>query len=105
MQQSPPPCLLLRHGIWSNPEHSLRIDHPYEHRRIHGLCIAICALTFWIGDIIIAYAFPVMLSSVGFASIFGIYVVGCIVLGYLCLKLKACLLKLAAADLLDSNDN
>ncbi|KAM2313930.1 hypothetical protein ACFX1S_027021 [Malus domestica] len=50
---------------------------------IHGLCIAICALTFWIGAIIITYAFPVMFSSVGFAGIFGIYVVGCIVPGYL----------------------
>ncbi|RXI06313.1 hypothetical protein DVH24_018355 [Malus domestica] len=43
---------------------------------IHGLCIAICALAFWIGDVIITYAFPVMLSSVEFAGIFRIYVVG-----------------------------
>ncbi|KAM2194277.1 hypothetical protein ACFX1R_028438 [Malus domestica] len=50
---------------------------------IHGLCIAICALAFWIGDVIITYAFPVMLSSVEFAGIFRICVVGCIVPGYL----------------------
>lgn len=47
--------------------------------RVRGLCIAICALALWIGDIIITYSFPVLLSSVGFAGVFGIYVVGCIV--------------------------
>ncbi|PRQ47178.1 putative major facilitator, sugar transporter, major facilitator superfamily [Rosa chinensis] len=47
--------------------------------RVRGLCIAICALTYWIGDIIITYSFPVMLSSIGFAGVFGIYVVGCII--------------------------
>ncbi|XP_021804586.1 monosaccharide-sensing protein 2-like [Prunus avium] len=47
--------------------------------RVRGLCIAICALTFWIGDIIITYSFPVMLSSIGFAGVFGIYVAGCII--------------------------
>ena len=32
--------------------------------RVHGLCIAICALTFWIGDIIVTYTLPVMLNSI-----------------------------------------
>ncbi|XP_050366772.1 monosaccharide-sensing protein 2-like [Argentina anserina] len=47
--------------------------------RVRGRCIAICALTYWVGDIIITYSFPVMLSSIGFAGVFGIYVVGCII--------------------------
>lgn len=46
---------------------------------VRGLCIAICALTYWIGDIIITYSFPVMLSSIGFAGVFGVYVLGCII--------------------------
>ncbi|TQD89087.1 hypothetical protein C1H46_025375 [Malus baccata] len=80
MQQSPPPCLVLRHGIWSIPNILCAEIIPTS---IHDLCIAICALTFWIGDIIITYAFLVMLSSVRFAGIFEIHVVGCIVPGYL----------------------
>ncbi|PON75233.1 Sugar/inositol transporter [Parasponia andersonii] len=47
--------------------------------RVRGLCIAICALTFWIGDIIVTYSLPVMLKSVGLAGVFGIYAVVCII--------------------------
>uniref|UniRef100_A0A2P2KDA5 Sugar transporter n=2 Tax=Rhizophora mucronata TaxID=61149 RepID=A0A2P2KDA5_RHIMU len=47
--------------------------------RVRGLCIAICALVFWIGDIIVTYTLPVMLSSIGLAGIFGIYAVVCII--------------------------
>ncbi|XP_068322892.1 monosaccharide-sensing protein 2-like [Pyrus communis] len=43
--------------------------------RVRGLCIAICALTFWIGDIIVTYSLPVMLKSVGLAGVFGMYAV------------------------------
>ena len=47
--------------------------------RVRGLCIAICALTFWIGDIIVTYTLPVMLSSVGLAGVFGVYAVVCFI--------------------------
>ncbi|XP_073001369.1 monosaccharide-sensing protein 2-like [Typha latifolia] len=45
--------------------------------RVRGVCIAVCALTFWIGDIIITYTLPVMLSTIGLAGVFGIYGVFC----------------------------
>ncbi|PIN20495.1 hypothetical protein CDL12_06817 [Handroanthus impetiginosus] len=45
--------------------------------RVRGLCIAICALTFWVGDIIVTYSLPVMLNSIGLAGVFGIYAAVC----------------------------
>lgn len=45
--------------------------------RVRGLCIAICALTYWISNIAITYSFPVMLNSIGLAGVFSIYAVGC----------------------------
>ncbi|KAF6154278.1 hypothetical protein GIB67_026734 [Kingdonia uniflora] len=45
--------------------------------RIRGLCIAICALVFWICDIIVTYTLPVMLDTIGLAGVFGIYAVVC----------------------------
>lgn len=45
--------------------------------RVRGLCIAICALVFWIGDIIVTYSLPVMLSSLGLAGVFGVYAIVC----------------------------
>ncbi|XP_052194727.1 monosaccharide-sensing protein 2-like [Diospyros lotus] len=47
--------------------------------RVRGLCIAICALTFWIGDIIVTYSLPMLLSSVGLSGVFGMYAVVCII--------------------------
>ncbi|XP_051139675.1 monosaccharide-sensing protein 2-like [Andrographis paniculata] len=47
--------------------------------RVRGICIAICALTFWIGDIIVTYSLPVMLSSIGLAGVFAMYAVVCTV--------------------------
>ncbi|XP_039026619.1 monosaccharide-sensing protein 2-like isoform X2 [Hibiscus syriacus] len=47
--------------------------------RVRGLCIAICALTAWVGDIIVSYSMPMMLSSIGIAGIFGIYAVVCLI--------------------------
>ncbi|KAK7258287.1 hypothetical protein RIF29_23860 [Crotalaria pallida] len=47
--------------------------------RVRGLCIAICALTFWIGDIIVTYTLPVLLNSVGLGGVFGMYAVVCII--------------------------
>ncbi|XP_042399226.1 monosaccharide-sensing protein 2-like [Zingiber officinale] len=45
--------------------------------RVRGLCIAVCALTFWFGDIIVTYTLPVMLGSIGLAGVFGIYAAVC----------------------------
>ncbi|XP_009359629.2 monosaccharide-sensing protein 2-like [Pyrus x bretschneideri] len=45
--------------------------------RVRGMCIAICALTFWIGDIIVTYTLPIMLTSIGLAGVFAIYAVVC----------------------------
>ncbi|XP_061367375.1 monosaccharide-sensing protein 2-like [Gastrolobium bilobum] len=47
--------------------------------RVRGLCIAICALTFWIGDIIVTYTLPLLLNSVGLVGVFGMYAVVCII--------------------------
>jgi len=47
--------------------------------RVRGLCIAICALAFWIGDIIVTYSLPVMLNAIGLAGVFGIYAVVCLI--------------------------
>ncbi|WOL05874.1 monosaccharide-sensing protein 2 [Canna indica] len=47
--------------------------------RVRGVCIAICALTFWIGDIIVTYSLPVMLDTVGLAGVFGIYAIVCVI--------------------------
>ncbi|OEL23208.1 Monosaccharide-sensing protein 2 [Dichanthelium oligosanthes] len=55
--------------------------------RVRGLCIAICSLTFWLGDIAVTYSLPVMLSSVGLAGVFGFYaVVCCLALVFVYLK-------------------
>ncbi|PRQ38149.1 putative major facilitator, sugar transporter, major facilitator superfamily [Rosa chinensis] len=47
--------------------------------RVRGLCIAICALAYWISDIIVTYTLPVLLDSIGLAGIFGIYAVVCVI--------------------------
>ncbi|KAL8058258.1 hypothetical protein ABFX02_03G006800 [Erythranthe guttata] len=47
--------------------------------RVRGICIAICALVFWICDVIVTYSLPVMLSSIGLAGVFGIYAVVCVI--------------------------
>ncbi|XP_042017490.1 monosaccharide-sensing protein 2-like [Salvia splendens] len=47
--------------------------------RVRGICIAICALVFWICDVIVTYTLPVMLTSIGLAGVFGIYAVVCVV--------------------------
>ncbi|KAF0896593.1 hypothetical protein E2562_026296 [Oryza meyeriana var. granulata] len=55
--------------------------------RVRGLCIAICSLTFWLGDIAVTYSLPVMLISVGLAGVFAIYaVVCCVALVFVALK-------------------
>ncbi|KAK9928465.1 hypothetical protein M0R45_025598 [Rubus argutus] len=47
--------------------------------RVRGLCIAICALVYWISDIIVTYSLPVLLETIGLAGIFGIYAVVCVI--------------------------
>ncbi|KAH6786165.1 tonoplast monosaccharide transporter2 [Perilla frutescens var. hirtella] len=47
--------------------------------RVRGLCIAICALAFWICDVIVTYTLPLMLGSIGLAGVFGIYAIVCMV--------------------------
>ncbi|CAB4309294.1 unnamed protein product [Prunus armeniaca] len=47
--------------------------------RVRGLCIAICALVYWIGDIIVTYSLPDLLDSIGLAGVFGIYAVVCVI--------------------------
>ncbi|XP_015697785.2 monosaccharide-sensing protein 2-like [Oryza brachyantha] len=55
--------------------------------RVRGLCIAICSLTFWLGDITVTYSLPVMLSTVGLAGVFALYaVVCCVALVFVALK-------------------
>ncbi|KAK1296773.1 Monosaccharide-sensing protein 2 [Acorus calamus] len=47
--------------------------------RVRGVCIAICSLSMWIGDIIVTYTLPVMLESIGLAGVFGIYAAVCVI--------------------------
>ncbi|GAB2300477.1 Monosaccharide-sensing protein 2 [Dionaea muscipula] len=47
--------------------------------RVRGMCIAICALVYWICDIIITYTLPVLLSTIGLTGIFSIYAVVCVI--------------------------
>lgn len=46
---------------------------------VRGICIAICSLVFWGGNIIVTYTFPVLLGSIGLAGVFGIYAIVCII--------------------------
>ncbi|GAA0161080.1 hypothetical protein LIER_17482 [Lithospermum erythrorhizon] len=45
--------------------------------RVRGICIAICALTFWFGDIIVTYSLPVILTKVGLGGVFSLYSIVC----------------------------
>ncbi|GLJ44201.1 hypothetical protein SUGI_0922790 [Cryptomeria japonica] len=45
--------------------------------RVRGVCIALCSLAFWFGDIIVTYSLPTLLSSVGLKGVFGIYAAVC----------------------------
>ncbi|CAI9110331.1 OLC1v1010337C1 [Oldenlandia corymbosa var. corymbosa] len=46
--------------------------------RVRGICITICTMAFWIGDIVVTYTFPVMMSSIGLGAVFGLYAVVCV---------------------------
>ncbi|KAG9144551.1 hypothetical protein Leryth_010771 [Lithospermum erythrorhizon] len=43
--------------------------------QVRGTCVAICALVFWIGNAIVTYTLPLMLSYIGLAGVFGIYAI------------------------------
>ncbi|KAM7273504.1 hypothetical protein ACFE04_028168 [Oxalis oulophora] len=47
--------------------------------RVRGLCITICALTYWSGNILVTYSTPVLLEAYGLVGVFSIYAVGCII--------------------------
>ncbi|KAL2471841.1 Monosaccharide-sensing protein 2 [Abeliophyllum distichum] len=47
--------------------------------RVRGICTAVCALAFWICDVIVTYTLPVMLSYIGLGGVFGIYATVCII--------------------------
>ena len=47
--------------------------------RVRGLCIAICAMTYWIGNIVVTYSFPILFKSIGLGGVFAIFTVGCII--------------------------
>ncbi|CAI0474240.1 unnamed protein product [Linum tenue] len=42
-----------------------------------GLCITICALTYWIMNIVVTYSSPLLLNSLGLAGVFTIFGIGC----------------------------
>ncbi|KAJ8764104.1 hypothetical protein K2173_005009 [Erythroxylum novogranatense] len=46
--------------------------------RVRGICITICALTFWLGDITVTYMLPILLSTMGLGGVFSIFAVACI---------------------------
>ncbi|KDP43790.1 hypothetical protein JCGZ_22417 [Jatropha curcas] len=46
---------------------------------VRGLCITICAMTYWLGDITITYMLPIMLKSIGLSGVFTFFSIGCIV--------------------------
>ncbi|WCJ19746.1 tonoplast monosaccharide transporter2 [Euphorbia peplus] len=46
---------------------------------VRGLCITICALTYWIGDITITYMIPMLLNSLGLTGVFSIFAFFCII--------------------------
>ncbi|CAA0823214.1 Monosaccharide-sensing protein 2 [Striga hermonthica] len=41
--------------------------------KVRGVCIAMCALTYWICNIMVTYSLPMMLSSIGISGAFSIY--------------------------------
>ncbi|KAL1535177.1 Monosaccharide-sensing protein 2 [Salvia divinorum] len=47
--------------------------------RVRGLCITICALVFWICNVIVTYTLPVMLGSIGLAGVFKVYAIVCVI--------------------------
>ncbi|XP_065857512.1 monosaccharide-sensing protein 2-like [Euphorbia lathyris] len=46
---------------------------------VRGLCITLCALTYWIGDIAITYMLPLLLNSIGLVGVFSVFAFFCVV--------------------------
>lgn len=43
--------------------------------RVRGLCVALCGLAFWVGNVLVSYSMPLMLKSAGLAGTFGVFAV------------------------------
>lgn len=41
--------------------------------RVRGICIPICALTYWFFNILVTYTLPIMLSSIGLPGVFSLF--------------------------------
>ncbi|KAL1370667.1 hypothetical protein HN51_000903 [Arachis hypogaea] len=46
---------------------------------VRGICISICALTFWISTLIVTSSFPFLLHQIGLTGVFSLFVCGCII--------------------------
>lgn len=47
--------------------------------RVRGLCVALCGLAFWVGNVLVSYTMPLMLKSAGLAGTFGTFTVVCVI--------------------------
>ncbi|KAG9137710.1 hypothetical protein Leryth_019291 [Lithospermum erythrorhizon] len=45
--------------------------------RVRGICITICCLAFWFGNIVVTYTLPVLLNNIGLGGVFGMYAIVC----------------------------
>ncbi|KAL8486780.1 hypothetical protein ACS0TY_023002 [Phlomoides rotata] len=41
--------------------------------KVRGICIPICALTYWVFNILVTYTLPILLSSIGLPGVFSIF--------------------------------
>lgn len=55
------------------------IPGKFPTRVMASALLYICTLAFWICDVIVTYALPLMLSSFGLAGVFGFYAVFCVI--------------------------
>ncbi|XLR25144.1 hypothetical protein S83_053044 [Arachis hypogaea] len=46
---------------------------------VRGICISICALTFWISTLMVTSSFPFLLHQIGVTSVFSLFVCDCII--------------------------
>ncbi|XLS97268.1 hypothetical protein HN51_040003 [Arachis hypogaea] len=46
---------------------------------VRGICISICALTFWISTLMVTSSFPFLLHQIGLTGVFSLFVCGCII--------------------------
>ncbi|KAK4785927.1 hypothetical protein SAY86_002616 [Trapa natans] len=43
--------------------------------RVRGVCVALCGLAFWVGNLLVSYVMPVMLKSAGLAGTLGLFAI------------------------------